>query len=157
MDATIDAARELAAHLPDQLVAYLRGETRVLSDLEVELLVAIGADAYRDERWDDAAAMFRACVLARPNSARAWCCLAMCHDAVDDLERADALYALAAAAPDRGDVSQRIAVYRARALHALGRLDEAVEVLESLEGDLDASLEPIVFELQRALAKETRR
>ncbi|MBI2392690.1 MAG: hypothetical protein HYV09_24100 [Deltaproteobacteria bacterium] len=157
MDATTDAARELAAHLPDQLVAYLRGESRVLSDLEVELLVAVGADAYRDERWNDAAAMFRACVLARPNSARAWCCLAMCHDAIDDLERAEALYALSAAAPEQGDVSHRIAVYRARALHALGRLDEAGEVLESIEGDLDPSLEQLHSDLQRTLAGETRR
>ncbi len=142
------SAESLAGAMPEGLVAYLRGENTQLSDLECELLVALGADAYRAERHADAAAMFRTHLLARPNSARSWYLLAMCHDAVEDLERAVTLYELAALAPDQGSVTHPVAVYRARALWALDRHEEAEQVLESLEDvDLPPELESIRTEL----------
>lgn len=152
MEAMIETAERVAAAMPSGLMAYLRGETEALGDLECELLVAVGAEAYRAERYADAAAMFRTHLLARPNSARAWCLLAMCHDAVDDLDRAASLYELAAMAPERGNVTEKIAAYRARTLAALDRNDEAERVLATLDdADLEPELEAVRTAVQRTL------
>jgi len=148
---TPDVANDVADAMPTGLAAYLRGETRSLTDLECELLVAVGAQAYQNERYDDAVAMFRAYVLARPNSARAWCLLAMSHDAVEDFERAVSLYGIAALAPDQREVANKVAVYQARALCRLDRCDEAADVLDSLEGDLPPDLEALCADIRHAI------
>ena len=144
----------VGAALPPQIESYLRGELRPLSDVECDLFVAVGTSMYQEERYADAADMFRALVLGRPESCRAWACLAMCHDAVEDFDRAAALYDLAVRAPLDEGYRGRAHIYNARTLFWLERFDEAATHLESAEvHELADDLHPIVEELREELAR----
>lgn len=144
--------REVPAHI----VSYLRGELRPLTDTECELFFALGSSLYRDERFSDAADMFRALVLGRPESVRAWSCLAMCHDAVEDFERAAALYDIAVRAPLDDGSRSRARLYYARTLFWLERFDEATIQLDALTDELEDDLQPVHDELRYELDHRAR-
>lgn len=148
------------AQLPPQIVTYLRGEAPGLTDAEAELFFAVGSSLYRDERYGEAADMFRALVLGRPTSTRAWACLAMCHDAVEDFDRAAALYELAVRAPLDDGYRIRARIYYARTLFWLERFDEAAAQLDAVaeidvDDDLEATRAELFVELQR-LSRRSR-
>lgn len=150
-------APTVASQLPAALVGYLRGEVRPLTDAECELFFAVGASLYSDERYADAADMFRALVLGRPESVRAWTCLAMCHDAVEDFERANALYDIATRAPLDEGYQNRARVYHARTLFWLERFDELAATLDAIEESaLDDDLAALCDELRTELDAHSR-
>jgi tetratricopeptide (TPR) repeat protein len=82
----------------------------------VESLYATGHWLLLQKRYDDAARVFRAMALTRPEDERAWLALGTCHEALDQPDVANELYLVAAtvAAP-----AVRCAIARARMLRAL--------------------------------------
>jgi tetratricopeptide (TPR) repeat protein len=116
---------------------YLAGSPP-LSDHEVELLYGIGRLHYERDQHATAMDLFRVLVLCRPNDARGWFSLAACHEAVDDDERAIALYEVAAAAPQGDEDRLRARLFLARLLDRVGRSAEARERLADVETALDA-------------------
>jgi Flp pilus assembly protein TadD len=116
-------------------------------ELAVESLYATGHWLLEQNRYSDAATVFRTMLLAAPTDERSWLALGACHEAIGQLNVAEKLYrsGLEVAA-----VPFRCAIAQARALRALGRDDDADAVLdraESLADDAD----------DRALVLHTRR
>ncbi len=121
------------------LDAFLAGESS-LTPTQHALVLALGTRHYEEDRFGDAADLFRLAALDRPQSSRAWFSLASCHEAVDDTTRAASLYRLALAAPEDDGGHARARLYLARLLAAQGSPGEAESVLEPLSEDERAEL-----------------
>jgi Flp pilus assembly protein TadD len=116
------------------LESWLRDAPALERHEEVEAVYAIGHTYYAREDFRRAADVFRLLVLTRPQEARGWTALGACHDAVDEVEQAEALYEAALLAP-LGEVDRdRARVFLARLLASQGRLDEAQAHVDALEG-----------------------
>jgi tetratricopeptide (TPR) repeat protein len=119
-------------------------------DGAVEALYATGHWLFELSRYADAATVFRVLVRVAPKDERGWLALAYSHQAVghDDiaLEMLGAGRVLAAPAP-------RCELARARALRALGRVEEADEALDSAA---DAAEESQDDEIADAIRRERR-
>lgn len=116
------------------LDAFLSGETN-LSRMQHDLVLALGTRHYAEDRFSDAADLFRLAALDRPESSRAWFSLASCHEAADDVTRAASLYRLALAAPEDDGGKGRARLYLARLLLAQGDRIEAESVLDAMTDD----------------------
>ena len=134
------------------LERFLAGESSGLADVDAERLFLVGALNYQHSRFADAAEMFRALVLARPRSVRAWASLAMCHDAVEDFDRAASLYTIALCAPVDEGYRERATIYLSRTLYWLEQYGRAAEQLDAVgEVELVPELEDLRTELRALL------
>ncbi len=133
-----------------------RGEVRPLEDAEADVVHAVGVTLYEREDLRSACDVFRYLVLGRPTEARSWSALAMCHDALDDTDRAIALYEVAVCAPDLHGARPRAVLYLARALWHTARFDESRARLAEIDVDAldDDELRALYLELDEALARE---
>ena len=93
----------------------------------VEVLYATGHWLFTQDRFSDAAAVFRVMLHAAPQDERPWLALGECHEAISQLNLAAELYATGtiAAAP-----APRCALARARVLRKLDRTAEADDAFE---------------------------
>jgi hypothetical protein len=82
----------------------------------IEPLYATGHWLLSQERFEDAARVFRAMALARPEDERSWLALGACHEALEQPALANELYLLAASA---AAPAVRCAIARARLLRLL--------------------------------------
>ncbi len=98
----------------------------------VEVLYATGHWLFNQDRFADAASVFRVMLHAAPQDERPWLALGECHEGISQLNLAAELYATGtvAAAP-----APRCALARARVLRKLDRVAEAEEAYE-LAGEL---------------------
>jgi len=96
----------------------------------IEGLYACGHALFTQERWADAAAVFRAMVMAAPHEERAWLALGMCHEGAGQIAVAIEMWRVAVKelAP-----AFRCSVALAKALRSIGRDDEAEEILARAE------------------------
>lgn len=137
------------------LDAFLAGESS-LSATQHALVLALGTRHYAEDRFGDAADLFRLAALDRPSSSRAWFSLASCHEAVDDVQRAASLYRIAVAAPDDDGGRARARLYLARLLTQDGARHEAEAVLSEMSDDertelaADPELAGVLRTLRRA-------
>ncbi len=134
------------------LESWLRPTPEVDPNQQAEAVYAIGHAYYAREDFRRAADVFRLLVLTRPQEARGWTALAACHDAVDDVEHAEALYEAALLAPIGEHERDRARVFLARLLASQGRTAEAREHVEAIEGlELADVLETEIRTLRRQL------
>ncbi len=103
----------------------------------VETVYATGYWLFGQERYADAAAVFRVLLQAAPEMERSWLALGECHERAGQLRLALELYTAGtvAAAP-----APRCSLARARTLKALGRdmeADAAFDVARELAEDSD--------------------
>lgn len=137
------------------LDAFLAGESS-LSSTQHALVLALGSRHYAEDRFGDAADLFRLAALDRPTSSRAWFSLASCHEAVDDTSRAASLYRIAVAAPEDDGGRARARLYLARLLAQEGARHEAEAVLAEMSDDernelaTDPELAGVLHTLRRA-------
>jgi len=121
--------------------------SRSASNAAAEAVYATGHWLYERARYADAATVFRALVRVAPADERGWVALACCHQAVEQdviaLEMLGTGCLLAAPAP-------RCELARARALRALGRIDEADDALDAAADAAEARGNEDVLDLVRA-------
>lgn len=103
----------------------------------LETLYATGYWLYTQERYADAAAVFRVLMQAAPTQERSWLALGECHEKAGQLRLALELFGsgTVAAAP-----APRCMLARARVLRALGRdgeSDDAFDEAQSLAEQVD--------------------
>jgi tetratricopeptide (TPR) repeat protein len=91
----------------------------------LEALYATGHWLIALDRHRDALSLFRTMLLVDARDERGWLALATCHEALDEPEKAIALYLLAASACEDGAL--RCTIARARLHRALGSTAEAVD------------------------------
>ena len=91
-------------------------------------LYGAGCWLLEQRRHEDAMHVFRTMLVVAPADERAWLGLGECHEELGELDRADALYALATSACGS---ALRCVVARARLLRATAREDEAQELYAS--------------------------
>jgi tetratricopeptide (TPR) repeat protein len=152
MNAHTNVAQSDPTALGALIESWLRDAPLPDRDEQIEAVYAIGHAYYAREDFQRAADVFRLMVLTRPQEARGWTALAACHDAVDEEEQAEALYEAALLAPI-GDVDRdRARVFLARLLASQGRISEAREHLDAVEGiDHVDVLEAEIATLRRSL------
>jgi len=98
----------------------------------IEGLYACGHALFTQQRWSDAAGVFRAMVVSAPSDERGWLALGMCHEAAGHIAIALEMWSVAMQAGP----AVRCAIARAKVLRELGRDDEADVVLEAAQAVL---------------------
>lgn len=79
-----------------------------------DAIYAVGRFLYEQGQHVRASEIFRLLALLVPERSRSWTALAACHEALGDIERARALYAIALEVPEHDDHRAVAAVYKAR-------------------------------------------
>lgn len=95
--------------------------------IAIESLYAAGHWLFEQQRYADAASIFRTMALAAPSDERAWLALGACHERIGQTSVAEALYRSGVAL---AKAPVRCALARARLLKTLGRDDDAEAALE---------------------------
>jgi tetratricopeptide (TPR) repeat protein len=88
----------------------------------VEAFYAAGHWLYAQDRFEDAATVFRAVIRLAPTDERGWLALGACHEALDRLDVALELYGEARRV---ASVAPRCGLARARILRSRGLADDA--------------------------------
>jgi Flp pilus assembly protein TadD len=110
-------------------------------------LYACGHALFSEERFHEAASVFRALAAALPEDERGWLGLGACHERVGQPEIAAQMYETGAALVPG---STRVHLALARALRALGKDDDADLALDRAESAADASDDPTMAALVAA-------
>lgn len=117
----------------------------------VESLYAMGHGLYCQERFVDAAAVFRIMLQLAPTDERSWLALGECHERVGQSDVALELYGAGTVANER---AARCQIARARILIDMGRqveADEAIEWAQTIaDTSDDESLSSLIDTLRRA-------
>lgn len=134
---------------PGALAAVQR-DTTLDDAYGIEKLYATGHWLLGEERFDDAAQVFRVMLQLAPADERAWLGLGECHQRLDQLSIALELFAMGSAA---AEPAPRCFVACARVLRALGRDSESDIAYEralelAAEGSDDELLCQIQFEMR---------
>lgn len=94
----------------------------------MNVLYSVGYRLLDLERHHDAISLFRTMLIVDPGDERGWLALAACHEALDETEKAIAIYRLAESAC--GGRALRCMIARARVQRRLGAVDEATLTYE---------------------------
>jgi tetratricopeptide (TPR) repeat protein len=94
----------------------------------LEALYATGHWLMQQERHGDAVSLFRTMLLVDARDERGWLALAICHEKLDEIDKAIELCRLAMSAC--GARAARCMVARARLLRGIGERGEALEAYE---------------------------
>jgi tetratricopeptide (TPR) repeat protein len=114
-----------------QFLASMRGRTAsTVAPPTVEAIYATGHWLLQEERFAQAASVFRVMLLAAPADERGWLALGQCHEGAGHLRIALEMYGTGAMV---GTSPVRCLLARARVLRALDRDAEADQAIETAE------------------------
>ncbi len=118
----------------------------------VEALYAMGHSLLSDERFVDAAAVFRIMLQVAPTDERSWLALGECHERIGQLDVALELYGAGTVA---NEDSARCEVARARVFREQGKAceaDDALEAASQIAERLDDATLHALIEQERGLS-----
>lgn len=101
----------------------------------IEGLYACGHALLAQQRYADAAGVFRAMIASAPHDERGWLALGMCHEAAGQTAIALELWSVSM----QSGPAARCAIAAAKALRRLGRDTEADEALDAAQSALEPS------------------
>jgi hypothetical protein len=122
-----------------QFLASMRGRNAsTVAPPTVEAIYATGHWLLQEERFAQAASVFRVMLMAAPADERGWLALGQCHEGIGQSQIALEMYGTGAMV---GRSSVRCLLARARVLRSLDRDHEADQALEAAEAAADQNEE----------------
>jgi tetratricopeptide (TPR) repeat protein len=147
-----------SANHAEPIERFLSGRIPTLTEEQAEALYFVGYQHYEQDQYDAAADVFRLLALVRPNRARSWLSLGAVHEAVNDFERAAALYSIAATSHEAFRDERALAfLYRARVHAVIGEKRDALDDVDTFFDLASHDVEPEVVASAEQLRGRLRR